>query len=293
LQAQPPLPGGLVEEHAGGDGDVQGIHVARHGDLHHVITRGERSIRQAGTLRAEHQAAVVTQIHRGEFLGVGPWMRGQATDTARAQGAQGLREIVYVHHRLFKDRAHRAGHGATLEGAATRLAHDEDMHAKGGAVAHDGSQVFRASNAFDGGEQPWTRGILQERFKVRQRRDLGHSQRALMHLVTRDGFQQRRVREIDVDGFRAGAELGFQLCEPRGREQGGDDRVTAGEQASDDLMVRGHEHAGPFVFLHAAQGAIQCQFRRVEVLNGLEKRNGHPELNRAPAAIKSANPTGR
>ena len=54
---------------------------------------------------------------------------------------------------------------------------------------------------------------------------------------------------------------------PFGREQHGDHGEAARQQALHDLDVRGHEHAGPLVFLGASERAIQRQLRRVEGLN--------------------------
>ena len=80
----------------------------------------------------------------------------------------------------------------------------------------------------------------------------------------------------------------FEFFQPRGREQRGDDGEPARQQTLDDFVIRGHQHAGPLVFLDAAQRPIQRQLRRVEGLNGLDVQNRQPELNRAEAGMKSA-----
>ena len=45
-----------------------------------------------------------------------------------------------------------------------------------------------------------------------------------------------------------------------------------------ERYIRGHQHAGSLVFLDAAEGQIQCQFRRIERLNRLDVQDCHAEI---------------
>ena len=144
-RASAALPGRLVEEDGAGGGHVERVHVRRHGDFHGVIARGQRGLRKSGAFRAEDETAVTAQIDGSQLLCTGPRMGGEASNAARAQGGEFFDEVVHMHHGLLEDGAHRSGNGATLEGAAARLAHDEEGHAKGRAASDDCAEIFRTA----------------------------------------------------------------------------------------------------------------------------------------------------
>ena len=73
----------------------------------------------------------------------------------------------------------------------------------------------------------------------------------------------------------------FQFFQPRRREQRGDDRELTREQALHHFDVGRDQHPGPLVFLHALEGQIQSQFRRVERFNGFDMRDGHAGIKAA------------
>jgi len=51
-----------------------------------------------------------------------------------------------------------------------------------------------------------------------------------------------------------------------------------------ERYIRGHQHAGSLVFLDAAEGQIQRQFRRVERLNGLDVQGRHAGIKARSSA---------
>ena len=112
-----------------------------------------------------------------------------------------------------------------------------------------------------------------------------------------NGFQQLPFADIDANlGFRACMQHRLELFQPRRREQCGDDGVPARQQPLDHLDIGGHQHAGSLMFLDAAEGVIQRQFRRIERLNGLDVQIRHTGIkprNRGKAKREGAEPLTR
>ena len=101
-------------------------------------------------------------------------------------------------------------------------------------------------------------------FKINRRRNPRDGQRALVHLVAGNGFEQFLFGNENMNLFRARTQEGFEFDQPFWRDERGHDGEAAGEQAAHGFVIGGHEDAGALMFVHAPKREIDGQLGRSE-----------------------------
>ena len=79
-----PLPVRFVEERGGGAGDVEGINVRRHGDVHALVALGEHVGRDAVAFASENDAAIPRKLRVREGAASLMGVRGDGAESLRA-----------------------------------------------------------------------------------------------------------------------------------------------------------------------------------------------------------------
>src|SRR5690606_16257344 len=136
------------QDHAGGDGDVEALHVARHRNAREAVAVFAGEPAQALALAAEHQRDVA-----GEVEGVQRpvHVAGEAVDpdAELLQLAQAAREVAATDHR---DAVGGAGRGLAHGGVDLHRLVPGDHHrggAGGGRAAQAGTEVVRVLHAVE------------------------------------------------------------------------------------------------------------------------------------------------
>jgi hypothetical protein len=152
----------LVEEDGRGAADVERIYRGRHRNGHGVVAGFKYRGGNALALAAENEAAIAGEIGLRQRFAVRMGMGRDAADAMVTEGLQGRWQMGRFDDRQLKNGAHRIADGPAQVRAGTSLAHEQTLDPKGGAVSHQGAQVFGVGETIHGGEEAYRAWLARE-----------------------------------------------------------------------------------------------------------------------------------
>ncbi len=155
----PALPNHLVEADARGNGDIQALDLAEHGDLYEVVAEVTRLFAQTPALAPEDKSKRTGEVGLVEALGAA--IRGaDKANTHFLELANGAGQVAHLEKR--HDVGPAAGDGpcglGQPAGALTRRNHCG--HARTGSGAQTGSEVVRVLHAVENKDEGLRSGGL-------------------------------------------------------------------------------------------------------------------------------------
>jgi hypothetical protein len=188
---------GLVKTNPGGDGDVEALHCAEHGNLQQLIAGLAHQTAHAGALGAHHQHRGLRPVGGVDIVGRGlvSTHHPQATILQFAQAAHQI-----GHHEIghgFRRAAGHASHGGVEPDRAIFRRNDQ-MHPRRVGSTKDGAEVVRIGHAIERQHQRRALHGIEHGVQVvhsRQVIDLRHY--ALMTVGAR-----QRGQALGAEGFQ-------------------------------------------------------------------------------------------